>query len=405
MRRSTHLMIVLFAVVALLVVGMQASVSSPATAATQAATKAVTKAATAKATTQPTKAATAKATKAATQVATEAATEPASEGDATEVATMEATDESSNTPITFTKAPAPDAGTVGISVLADDNPVTLSSVLPDGPADKAGLQPGDEIAAVNGKAVKTRKDLIDQIVASKPGSTITFTINRDGKKQDIKVSVDTRRKVYCPLPDPALSAGNALVKDPLNAAKNWAFDSQSTKGVKLVVENNKLSFTTTKPEAEWIGLATLHGKPAPEFALSVDVTQTGASVAGILFNYNASSGDYSLQLLPNGSWSLSAIVDGQSAAGGLSFYEPDLLKGTEDTSPAGQVTNTIGITVQADNLYLYFNGKFACGTSLVNFSDPPLDPGSIGLFAIVAKDPTATMGVVYSNLTFDEIKK
>lgn len=417
MRRSTHLMIVLFAAVALIVVGVQGAASRPATAATASATTQATTAATARATTQATRAATAKPTARATTRATaQPTTEPTEAAtEATAVEATEAATESANAteiateagdqgPITFAKAPGPDTGSIGITVAPDDNPVTLLSILPDGPADKAGLQPGDEIVAVNGKSVKTRQEIINMIVATKPGQTITFTINRDNKKQDIKVSVETRRKVYCPLPEPTVNVGSALVKDPLSAQKNWALDSQSTKGVKVTVDSGKLSFTPADPNTQWVGLATLRGKAIGDVQFSVDITQTGPAVAGLLFNFNARSGDYGLQLLPNGSWSISAVVDQQTASGGLSFSEPDL-KATDDTSPNGTVTNTVGVTIQSDNIYLYFNGKFACGAALTNFSDPPLDPGAIGVYAVVGKDPTAKSGVVFSNMVINEIKK
>ncbi len=397
MRRSTHGILIAVALLSLIVIASQSATLRPATAA--------------QSTMQPTSAATVRATKPppAMQRATAAPTiAPTVEStmdaaDATLEATEVATDTGADTPVTFAKAPAPTAGSIGISLSPEDQSgVTLQSVTADGPADKAGLQAGDQITAIDGKTMSSRQNVVASIVAAKSGDTLSFSIIRDGKKQTIKVPVLSRREVYCPVAAPKLTTGASLSQAPFSASKNWTLDSGSTKGVKLVVAGDKLSFTSSDPSAPWAGLASLVGKPAGEFALSVDITQTGAAVGGMLLAYSK-SGDYSFQLLPNGSWSMSAIVDGTPSPGGLSFSEPDL-KAAADTTPNSSVTNTVGITIQGDNIYISFNGKFACGAPLLAFSDPTLDPGALALFGVVGKDSSGKSGVVFSNLTLNAVK-
>jgi serine protease Do len=65
----------------------------------------------------------------------------------------------------------------------------VSSVEKDGPAAKAGLQPGDVILAVNGKPIERYGELSGQIAAMKPGADATLEMWRGGKKQAVNVKV------------------------------------------------------------------------------------------------------------------------------------------------------------------------------------------------------------------------
>ncbi len=65
----------------------------------------------------------------------------------------------------------------------------VSSVEKDGPAAKAGLQPGDVILAVNGKPIERYGELSGSIAAMKPGSDAALEVWRGGKKQSLSVKV------------------------------------------------------------------------------------------------------------------------------------------------------------------------------------------------------------------------
>jgi serine protease Do len=73
--------------------------------------------------------------------------------------------------------------------LSKPNGALVSSVDANGPAAKAGLQPGDVITAVNGSPVADSTDLPAQVASLAPGSPATVTVWRDKASKDIKVTI------------------------------------------------------------------------------------------------------------------------------------------------------------------------------------------------------------------------
>ena len=66
----------------------------------------------------------------------------------------------------------------------------LSSVIPNGPAQKAGLVAGDVIVEFNGRPVPDSDALVGMVVATKPGSTVPVTVYRKKEKRTVNVTVD-----------------------------------------------------------------------------------------------------------------------------------------------------------------------------------------------------------------------
>jgi len=79
------------------------------------------------------------------------------------------------------------------------NGVLVQQVQPGGPADKAGLKPGDIITTIDGRNIKDGDDLVNDIAARHPGSSIRLGFIRDGKEQDATVTVGDRDKVFADL--------------------------------------------------------------------------------------------------------------------------------------------------------------------------------------------------------------
>jgi putative serine protease PepD len=63
------------------------------------------------------------------------------------------------------------------------------AIVPGGPAEKAGLQAGDVILALDGKTVEGSSELIVAIRSKSPGDTVTLTVRRDGSERDVDVTL------------------------------------------------------------------------------------------------------------------------------------------------------------------------------------------------------------------------
>jgi len=65
--------------------------------------------------------------------------------------------------------------------------VLVISIIPDGGAEKAGLQSGDLITAINGVVIITPLDF--QKIDLKPGETVTVTVQRNGQQLQLPVEI------------------------------------------------------------------------------------------------------------------------------------------------------------------------------------------------------------------------
>ncbi len=82
------------------------------------------------------------------------------------------------------------------------NGVLVQEIQPGGPADRAGLKPGDIITQIDGRNVKDGDDLVNDIASRHPGSSIRLGYLRDGKEQDATVTIGDRDKVFADLNNP-----------------------------------------------------------------------------------------------------------------------------------------------------------------------------------------------------------
>ena len=65
----------------------------------------------------------------------------------------------------------------------------VTSVTPAGPAERAGVRQGDLIRSLDGKPVDSSNSLRNAIARVTPGTAVTLSILRDGKPQDVKVTI------------------------------------------------------------------------------------------------------------------------------------------------------------------------------------------------------------------------
>jgi serine protease Do len=74
--------------------------------------------------------------------------------------------------------------------------IVLQRVEPGSPAEKAGLQSGDVITSVNGKAVHAGNDLVNPIASTPIGNTVHVTYVRDKKEREATLTVADRTKLF-----------------------------------------------------------------------------------------------------------------------------------------------------------------------------------------------------------------
>jgi serine protease Do/serine protease DegQ len=104
---------------------------------------------------------------------------------------------------------------------------------PDGPAAKAGIQRGDVILKVNGKAIESRDELRLTIAEMPPGSKVSIDLSRDGKPVGVNVVLTQ----FADAPNELLS-GVQVDKITDDARKRFELDPRITGVVVTDVKEN-----------------------------------------------------------------------------------------------------------------------------------------------------------------------
>ncbi len=76
--------------------------------------------------------------------------------------------------------------------LKDAKGAVVANVNPGDPGEKAGLQQGDVITAIDGKKVDGSDDLTMDVISHAPGSTVNLDVIRDGAQKKISVTLGQR---------------------------------------------------------------------------------------------------------------------------------------------------------------------------------------------------------------------
>ena len=69
----------------------------------------------------------------------------------------------------------------------------VASIVPGGPAAKAGFQQGDIVIAVNGKEVEDNRDLTRRVAALPAGTRAAFTVVRQGSPKTLNAQISARK--------------------------------------------------------------------------------------------------------------------------------------------------------------------------------------------------------------------
>jgi serine protease Do len=101
----------------------------------------------------------------------------------------------------------------------------VSSVEKNGPAARAGIQPGDVITALNGVKIERSSELPLLVAQAKPGSRVTLEIWRKGARKEVAVTVEELRAEGKPPAQPPRSKEQArlgITVRPLTAEESRA---------------------------------------------------------------------------------------------------------------------------------------------------------------------------------------
>jgi len=88
-------------------------------------------------------------------------------------------------------------GALGVTLDEDSRgPVRVNHVYENGPAHEAGLRPGDEIVAVDGRRVRSTEDLIHVLASKQPREEIHLAIDRNGRERTIRATMGSPNEVF-----------------------------------------------------------------------------------------------------------------------------------------------------------------------------------------------------------------
>jgi C-terminal processing protease CtpA/Prc len=83
---------------------------------------------------------------------------------------------------------------LGVMLDASQGDVEVRDVAPNSPADRAGIERGDQILAVNGREIEGVQQLTRMIRDEDPGSRIEIRIRRDGEQRTVNARLESLRQ-------------------------------------------------------------------------------------------------------------------------------------------------------------------------------------------------------------------
>lgn len=143
---------------------------------------------------------------------------------------------------------------VGIGVTIDgqntENGMPIIAVTGGGPAEKAGLQPGDVIIAADGQSIvgKTTAE-VQSLIKGKEGTTVQITYLRNGGEQTVAV---TRATVKTPVATAEMLPGNIGLVTIVNFNANCAAETKAAVQKLLDEGAQKLIFDVRNNPGGWV---------------------------------------------------------------------------------------------------------------------------------------------------------
>jgi len=113
----------------------------------------------------------------------------------------------------YLQHPDPGPADVGIFVSKRMGYATVVAVLPGGPAEKAGVKPGDLIDEVDGAPTRQFSVLqLERSMAGQSGSTVKLTLVREGRVDPESITISRAALNYPPVITKVLEDGNGYIR-------------------------------------------------------------------------------------------------------------------------------------------------------------------------------------------------
>jgi serine protease Do len=155
----------------------------------------------------------------------------------------------------------------------------IAAVEPGGPADKAGLKPGDVVLAYNGQAIDDPNKLPRLVAETKPGASASLKVWRNGKAEDVKFTAAELVPEVKTAKAPQEKSGKpnrlGLVVSELPASQLRALGIDYG----LVVEGADASRTPLRPGDVIVGVGRESFKSVEEFEKLLEAKKQGDTVA------------------------------------------------------------------------------------------------------------------------------
>ena len=130
--------------------------------------------------------------------------------------------------------------------LPNTSGAVINKVVPQGPADRAGIEPGDVVVEFGGKPVKDSDSLVGMVVNTKPGTSVPIVVYRDNQRKTLNVVVGeldldaeqtrTARRGNSPSEPPPTPTGFGMTLDPLTPELVRRLDLPATAGGAIVTD-------------------------------------------------------------------------------------------------------------------------------------------------------------------------
>ncbi len=194
---------------------------------------------------------------------------------------------------------------IGIQVSTNDtNGPVVNTVIPNTPAEEAGLMRGDRIAAVNGTT--TEGESVDQVISrirGPEGEPVTLTIDRVGSQPfDVEI---VRRKFDLPLVEWSMIPNQTTALIRLDQ-----FATGATKGVQDAIK-------AAKAEGATAIILDLRGNPGGYVNEAIGVASQFVGDGTVYRSVDASGVEKDVPVEPGGLWTTGPLVvltDGNTAS-------------------------------------------------------------------------------------------